>query len=306
VVGVRDGDLVLPYSASMLARVLATAGLATDEALAIAVDVGAALDRAGMAVADLDDVRAATAEHLRVGGQHETLRRLQVRWWIRSRRRPLVLAVGGTSGVGKSTVSRAAAEVLGIEAVLSTDLVRAVLRGTLHPDLVPALSGSSFSAARMFRSTLAGNPLLAAFEQQAALVGQATVPLVRRALKEGMQVVVNGVHLVPTLVDVPADWPVFSYALSVPDLDEHQRRFQARFARSDRDPQRYLSRIEAIRELDEHIVAQSRAAGIPVIESRELAQTVSELVGAICTDLDRAFAITPAATGRAPAASPSS
>lgn len=291
-VSVRDGDLVLPFAAPMLARVLAVTGLPTDRALVVAEQVGAVLVETGRGEVDLDDVRRTTAGVLESSDEHETLRRLRVRWWIRGHRHPLVLTVGGTSGVGKSTVSQAVAEVLGIEVVLSTDLVRAVLRGTLHPDLVPALSGSSFSAEKMFRSNLAGNPLLAAFEQQ-ALVGEATVPLLRRAIKEGMQVVLNGVHLVPNLVDIPPDWPVFRYVLTVPDLDEHERRFGARFATSDRDPQRYLDRIRAIRELDAHIVSQSRAAGIPVIESRALSQTVADTVGAVCTDLERAFSITP-------------
>ena len=36
-------------------------------------------------------------------------------------------------------------------------------------------------------------------------------------------------------------------------------------------------------------MSYSRAAGIPVIESRESAQTVFDLVGAIAADLERAF-----------------
>lgn len=288
---VVDGDLVLPYSAPMLARVLALAGLPTSGALDVAGRVGRVLESRGASPVDLADVREATAAELHADGEDEALRRLRVRWWLRSRRRPVVVAVGGTSGVGKSTVSRAAAQMLGIEAVLSTDLVRAVLRGTLHPGLVPALSDSSFSAQRMFRSNLEGNRLLAAFEQQAAIVSQASVFLVRRALKEGMQVMLNGVHLVPGLVDVPADWPLFSYVLTVPDLAEHERRFTARFLTSDRDPQQYVSRLHAIRELDEYIVAQSRRAGVRVIESRATTQTVSDLVGAIAADLDRVFGV---------------
>jgi len=288
---VVDGSLVLPYSAPMLARVLALSGLPTARALDVAERVGRALQSHRTSRVGLDDVRAATADALAAEGEHETLRRLRVRWWLRGQRRPVVVAVGGTSGVGKSTVSRGAAEMLGIEAVLSTDLVRAVLRGTLHPGLVPALSDSSFSAQRMFRSNLQGNRLLAAFEQQASIVSQASVFLVRRALKEGMQVMLSGVHLVPGLVDVPEDWPLFRYVLTVPDVAEHERRFEARFLTSDRDPAHYLARLAAIRELDDYIVAHSRRSGVTVVESRATEQTVSDLVGAIAADLDAAFGI---------------
>lgn len=288
---VRDGAHDLPFADGVLARTLIATGLPDAAAIEVAAQVGGVLYRGSTLVVDVEDVRAATGEVLAERGELEVLRRLRARWWLGATRQPVVIAIGGTSGVGKSTVAAGAARVLGIDGVLSTDLVRAVLRGTMNPDLIPALSGSSFSAQRMLRSNLEGNRLLLAFEQQAAIVEQASISLMRRALKEGMQLVLNGVHVVPGLVAVPEDWPVFGYVLTVPEVAEHERRFTARFATSDRDPQRYLSRIHAIRELDEYIVDHSRRAGIPVIESSDSAQTVYETVGAITSDLERTFTL---------------
>jgi 2-phosphoglycerate kinase len=288
---VREGRFALPFADSVLARTLVVTGLGVEEALDVAADVGGRLGADSSGVVDLDDVRHEAADVLAERGATEVLRRLRVRWWLRTTRQPVVIAIGGTSGVGKSTVSQSVAEVLGIERVLSTDLVRAVLRGTLNPDLIPALSESSFSAQRMLRSNLEGNPLLVAFEQQASIVAQASISLARRALKEGLQLVMNGVHVVPGLVSVPEDWPLFTYVLTVPEVDEHERRFVARFTTSQREPEHYLSRIQAIRELDEYIVDHSRRAGIPVIESSDSAQTVYETVGAITSDLERTFTL---------------
>ncbi|MGB9375360.1 MAG: hypothetical protein WCA82_14515 [Jiangellales bacterium] len=283
---VRDGALELPFADAILARTLIVTGLSTPAAVDVAADVASRLRPVTI---DIDEVRGLTAAVLQERGETEVLRRLRARWWLRSTRHPLVITVGGTSGVGKSTVSDRAAQILGIDRTFSTDLVRAVLRGTLNPGLIPALSESSFSAQRMLRSNLAGDPLLVAFEQQASIVAQASLSLVRRALKEGLQLVLNGVHLVPGLVNVPEDWDLFGYVLTVPDREEHERRFTARFASSDRDPQHYLERLAAIRDLDDYIVRHCRAAGIPVIESRAPEQTVFDLVGAIATDLERAF-----------------
>jgi 2-phosphoglycerate kinase len=288
VVHVRDGTLTLPFADATLARTLAVTGMDPEAAIAAAREVEAHLgtdDR----VVDVQDVRDITAGVLDLWGESEVLRRLRVRWWLRASHHPVVIAVGGTSGVGKSTVSHSVAQVLGIGRVLSTDLVRAVLRGTLHPDLIPALSESSFSAQRMLRSNLEGDPLLVAFEQQSSIVLEASVAMLRRALKEGLQVVFNGVHIVPGLVEVPPEWPLVTCVLTVPDLDEHERRFSARFATSDRDPQRYLSRLQAIRDLDAYIVQHCRRRGVPVIESRETDQTVSDVVGAIASQLEARF-----------------
>lgn len=288
-VTVRDGVVELPFADAVLARTLIVTGMGSADALDVSAEVAARLTRRGTSRVAVEDVRAEAAAALDERGEREVLRRLRARWWLRSARQPVVIAVGGTSGVGKSTVSQAAAQVLGIEKVLSTDLVRAVLRGTLNPDLIPALSESSFSAQRMLRSNLQGNPLLVAFEQQSSIVEQASLSLVRRALKEGLQLVVNGVHIVPGLVHIPPGWPMFAYVLTVPDPAEHERRFTARFATSDRNPEHYLSRLQAIRELDEYITGHSRQAGIPVIESRDTAQTVFDLVGAVAADLERSF-----------------
>jgi len=288
---VRDGTHELPFAVAVLARTLIVTGLPDATAVEVSAQVGALLHRRSTSVVGIEDVRTATGDVLAERGETEVLRRLRARWWLRATRQPVVIAIGGTSGVGKSSVAAGAADVLGIDQVLSTDLVRAVLRGTLNPDLIPALSESSFSAQRMLRSNTEGNRLLIAFEQQAAIVEQATVSLARRALKEGMQLVLEGVHVVPGLVAVPDGWPLFSYVLTVPDVSEHERRFTARFATSDRDPQHYLSRIRAIRELDEYIVAHSRHAGIPVIESTRPDRTVYEMVGAIASDLEGTFGL---------------
>lgn len=291
VVDVDDDGIVLPFAASILARDLVTAGMPTADALPLARRVGDELASHGQPVVSSAILGSETARQLAACGEYGVLRRLRVRWWMRTERVPVVIAIGGTSGSGKSTVSQEVAHRLGIDAVVSTDVVRAILRVTLHPEMLPALSESSFSAQRMFRSNLEGNRLLVAFEQQATIVSHAALGLVRRTIKEGHQLVLNGVHIVPGLVDVPADWPYFSYMLTVPDRDDHRRRFEARFATSDRPADYYQSRLAAIRELDDYLVGHSRRAGVPVVESVEFEQTVADLIDVIAMDLEKAFAI---------------
>jgi len=131
--------------------------------------------------------------------------------------------------------------------------------------------------------------LLIAFEQQASIVAGATMGLVRRVLKEGQQVMINGVHVVPGLVEIPPDWSVFGYVLTVSDPAEHERRFRQRFDTFNRDADHALSRMAAIRDLNDYIVAHSRAAGARIIESTTFDETVSALVGAMARDIDRVY-----------------
>lgn len=295
---VRKDAITTPFSAAALARTFRLSGMALEDSLALAGEAERMLAAPGTVPVrttaagpevDVEDLIAVACRVLVEAGQDETMRRLRVRWWIRRRRLPFVVAVGGTSGVGKSTVSQAAAKALGIDTVLSTDMVRAVLRVTLHPDLFPALSESSFSAQRMFRSNLEGNQLLVAFEQQASVVCTATMGLIRRVLKEGQQVMINGVHVVPGLFVVPKDWSVFNYVLTVSDPAEHERRFRQRFDTFNRNADHALARMSAIRDLDNYIVDHSRAAGAQMIESTSFEETVSALVGAMARDIDEAY-----------------
>lgn len=290
-VAISEGARSFPFSEVVLARSLTKAGLEATAAWDFAAEVGSQLRATKATTLDIDDLRYVIADYLDQHGLSSIRRRLRVRWWIRARRQPLVIAVGGSSGVGKSTVSQVAARRLGIDQVFSTDMVRSVVRATLNPGLLPALSGSSFSAEKMLRSNLEGNRLLWAFEQQATVVGAATVELSRRMIKEGLQVVINGVHIVPGLVEFPPEWPTFQYVLTVADIDEHRSRFESRMHSSSRPADDYVRRLEAIRELDAYIVAQCRAQGVPVVESTTFDATVLALVEAICSDLEARFDI---------------
>jgi 2-phosphoglycerate kinase len=294
-------DRRVPLSAGMIARWMMKAGMASDPA-----DVAAARVVRIIEDAHADAVRGTPAESpaptvrrdevfarisdvLLADELPEVERRVRIRRWVRTSGQPLVVAVGGSSGVGKSTVSAEAADRLGISVVISTDQVRAVIRSVVNADLLPALSQSSFSAAKMLRSNLTGNRLLFAFEEQARIVQHGTLALARRSVKEGQQLMVNGVHIVPGLLSVEPEFPLFSYVLTVGTAEEHRGRFIQRFLDGDRKPTEYLQRMDAIRELDEYIVEQCHRHGVAVITSTTFEGTVLALMDAAGADIEARF-----------------
>ena len=299
-------DRRVPLSQGMIARWMMKAGLESDPADLAAVRVVGIIEDARPPVADdarvpaatvrRDEVFARISDVLLADGMGDVERRVRVRRWMRTSGQPLVVAVGGSSGVGKSTVSQEVADRLGISVVISTDQVRAVIRSVIDPDLLPALSQSSFSAAKMLRSNLSGNRLLFAYEEQARIVQHGAVALARRSVKEGQQVMVNGVHIVPGLQPVEADFPMFTYVLTVGSSEEHRGRFIRRFLEGDRKPTEHLQRMEAIRELDEYIVEQCHRHGVQVITSTTFDGTVLALMDAVCRDLEARFDTHPVVT----------
>ncbi len=294
----------VPLSAGMIARWMMKAGMDSEAAEAAANEVveGLSVLHADEALASpdghtirRDEVFLAISNVLLAYGLVDVERRVRIRRWVRTSGQPFVVAIGGSSGVGKSTVSQEVADRLGISVVISTDQVRAVIRSVLAPDLLPALHQSSFSAAKMLRSNLTGNRLLFAFEEQARIVQHGAAALARRSVKEGQQVMINGVHVVPGLMEVEPALPLLTYVLTVASPEEHRGRFIRRFLEGDRKPTEYLERMDAIRELDDYIVEQCQRHGVPVIASTTFDQTVLAVMDAVSRDLEARFDTHPVA-----------
>ncbi len=289
-------DRRVPLSAGMIARWMMKGGLdstAADAAASVTVaDIVKAYAAESAGADDIirrDDVFAQISRVLLAEDLVDVERRVRIRRWVRTAGQPFVVAIGGSSGVGKSTVSAEVADRLGIGVVISTDQVRSVIRSVLAPDLLPALHQSSFSAAKMMLSNLSGNRLLFAFEEQARIVQHGTAALAVRSVKEGQQVLVNGVHIVPGLMQVDPELPLFTYVLTVAGPQEHRGRFIQRFLDGDRKPTAYLERMDAIRELDDYIVEQCHRHHVPVITSTTFEATVMAVTDVVSRDLEARF-----------------
>ena len=100
--------------------------------------------------------------------------------------RPLVVLLGGTTGVGKSTVATMLAGRLGITRVIATDVIRQVLRAFFSHEFMPSVHHSAFEAGG-----------IDGYTEQAEQVGTGIAAIVERAADEGKPVVVEGVHVVP-------------------------------------------------------------------------------------------------------------
>lgn len=95
--------------------------------------------------------------------------------------------------------------------------------------------------------------------------------------------VLEGVHLVPGMVELPPPQVAASafVVLAISDEDEHGRHFYARDEDSERPFSRYLERFDEIRRLQEAIVERAARAGVPVIENDDAdaaARIVADLV----------------------------
>ena len=203
--------------------------------------------------------------------------------------RPLVVLIGGATGVGKSTVATALATRLGITRVSSTDFIRQILRSVVAEAIAPELSRSSFELD--LGSGRDGARSHSEFERQAHEVLVGVRATIDRAVAEGTSIILEGIHLVPGLIDCPSDRHalVVAVVLQVEDEDDHEHRFAHRAQTSQRPAQRYGDGLGPIRALQGYFVASARRNGVPVIANRDENATVQSVLDVVLDAVDDAL-----------------
>jgi 2-phosphoglycerate kinase len=274
-------ELGLPYSRGLMARSLMAAGVAGHRAYALASRVHDELRDRGLDRIEVERLEALAVEMLGEEEGRESVQRLRRFQELRELDLPIMVFIGGATGTGKSTVATELAYRFGITRVTSTDFVRQTMRAFFSSDFMPSIHQSSFEARDAFPD--ADDPLEFGFLQQARNVLVGVRASSERALHEGWSLVLEGVHLVPGMVEMPSpEQAVCVYVvLSIDAEDEHVRHFHFRDEDSERPESRYLERFDDIRRLQEVIVARAQRYGVPVIENEDAdraARTVADLV----------------------------
>jgi 2-phosphoglycerate kinase len=275
------GELGLPYSRGLMARSLMAAGVAGHRAYALASRVGDELIERGRDTIEIERLEALAVEMLGEEEARDSIQRLKRYQELRELDLPIMVFIGGATGTGKSTVATELAYRFGITRVTSTDFVRQTMRAFFSRDFMPSIHQSSFEAGDAFPD--ADDSLETGFRDQARNVLVGVRASSERALEEGWSLVLEGVHLVPGMVELPRPELAVSVfvVLSIDDEDEHIRHFRFRDEDSERPESRYLERFGDIRRLQDIVVARAHRVGVPVIENEnadKAARTVADLV----------------------------
>jgi 2-phosphoglycerate kinase len=201
---------------------------------------------------------------------------------------PLVVLVGGATGTGKSTVATEVAHRLGITRVTSTDVVRQTMRAFFSREFMPSIHYSSFEAAPAVAEDEAeADAVLRGFLDQTRNVLVGVKAVLGRALEEGYSLALEGVHLVPGLLE-PVDGAVFCQVLlTIEDEDEHAAHFWTRDSEGLRPFDKYLKALPDIRRLQEHLVRRAVKTGVPVIDNTSVDATVDQVVELVLAEVER-------------------
>jgi 2-phosphoglycerate kinase len=213
---------------------------------------------------------------------------------------PIVLLIGGGTGTGKSAVATEIAYQLGITRVTSTDFIRQTIRAYFPPEAMPSIHYSSFEADAARVPAETGDPTLDGFLDQTRSVLVGVEASVERALTEGWSMVIEGIHLVPGLAPAQIDGALVVHAvMHIENEDVHRMRFHVRDSATGgvRAMDKYLSRFDEIRSIQEAIVDLAEKTGVPVIESTDPDRATNEVMGLVlsCAEGRPAVPVTPGA-----------
>ncbi len=204
---------------------------------------------------------------------------------------PLIVLIGGVTGAGKSTIASEVAYRMDIGRIQSTDMMREIIRAYLTPEAVPTLGYSSFEAWRGLptpadvQTSEVENPVISGFLSQFVTMKPALGAAIGRAVKERHDLIIEGVHIAPTLLDLShaqENGIVVRLMLATMEKAVLEKQLMRRGReKSGRQASRYLEHIDDIWELQSYLLSEADNGGIPIITNRNIETTVSEVMNLI-------------------------
>lgn len=273
-----------PFSVGVLAHSLETCAIPPEMALQGARMVLAKLKKTGHREIDHKALRRVIyrclSDHcsLAAADRYLSWRRFE------NSGRPLIILIGGTTGCGKSIISSELAYRLDISRHQSTDMMREIIRSYLSPQMLPTLGYSSFEAWRGLPVSVGEsgpsveNRVITGFLSQFAAMKLALEATIRRATEERHHLILEGVHVVPTELNLDVKE---GEAVIIPMMLASMKKelLQKQLKRRGREKHRrqashYLENLDDIWELQSWLLAEADRASIHIIENWYVEDTV--------------------------------
>ncbi len=274
----------VPFSKGLTANAIMASGLAPGRAYYVAADIEEHLVNEGKLEIQSSELRKIIYDFLNEKiGEHYA-----VNYWryisFSSLNKPLVVLMGGSTGVGKSTIATMLANRLSIVRIVSTDAIREIMRAFFSTELMPTIHTSSFDAEAALIHPLPPHvdPVVAGFREQSLSVLVGVRAIINRALTEGTHIIIEGAHIVPGFI-MPEQFPdafIVPLVITVDDEKLHRSHFYIREVETQgtRPFQRYVEHFENIRKIQDYILHLAKVTGVRTIESVDFDSTVSEVV----------------------------
>ncbi|MBR0059005.1 MAG: 2-phosphoglycerate kinase [Methanobrevibacter sp.] len=286
VVGNVDGNTYKePFSKGILARSLRISNLGLDEAHEIANEIEENLINENITEITVNDLVNYISRHL--NKIDSNISNKYVRWRsVRKSDEPLIILIGGASGVGTSSMAFELANRLGLKNIIGTDMIREVMRKIVSKELNPVIHKSSFDAYESIRTpAIRVDAVIEGFISHVDVVNVGIEAIIERSIKEGISTIIEGVHVVPGFIreDLLEKGNVIMFTLTVDDEETHKQRFYTRCRQPwvKRSLDHYMENFGIIRKTQNFLIDQAKIHNVHVINNADFRNTIDLMVNDI-------------------------
>ncbi|MBW7996882.1 MAG: hypothetical protein FVQ81_10025 [Candidatus Glassbacteria bacterium] len=280
---VSDGQEQEPFSRGILAQSLLAAGLGPEIAHEVAERMAVDFSERGVQKISRGQLRRHTYSKLRNDFGQEYARHYLLWRTLKGPDKPLILLFSGATGTGKSSLAVEIAHRLGITRVIGTDTIREIMRGMISRQLLPSVHESSYTVWKTLERPFGvkADPVISAFQEQAQRVNVGVRAIMRRAVKENLSMILEGVHI------LPSKWPdeladgsiIIQILICTTEEESHRNRF---ITRDEENPQRslekYLENFESIRKIQDALIENSAEQEIFVVDNVDFDDSVYKII----------------------------
>ena len=293
------------FSLSQYCQCLETIGLKADEARSVAETVSVHLLKRETRNIQSSYIAYFTYRLLRQSkdfGPAVALRWLIWRDFLNSGR-ALIFMIGGTAGCGKSTTATDLASRLNIVRTQSTDMLREVMRVMVPKHMQPLLHESSYTAWKKLPHSdnlqmKQEDLVVDGYCTQADIMSVAIIAVIKRALRENVSLILEGVHLHPAYVETlvkSKEAVVIPVMLGVLKRKKLQQRIKGRSTKvPQRRAEKYLKHFESIWWLQSYLLSEADRVGCTIIINDSRNDVLREIMLTTINKLAEDFDKTPA------------
>ncbi len=281
---ISDKKRGLPFSKGILASSISVTGLDIALSHRIAYDIEQYLLSNKILNIPMDELRSLVFRFIKESVDIECAEKYLLWQSVGKLKKPIILLIGGATGVGKSTLATILATRLNITRVASSDAIREVMRATVSDKLIRPLRGSSYNAYENLTLPPSGvNPVILGFREQVMAVIIGVEAIVSRSILEKNDIIIEGAHVVPGYIDCnlySKEAIIQQVVISVPDQEVHKEHFSKRTfeTQGSRPVKKYIEHIDKIHMIQKYIEELAKENKVPIIENYNLDNTVSSVL----------------------------
>lgn len=181
--------------------------------------------------------------------------------------KPVILFIGGTAGVGKTTIGKSVSEKYNIAHRMGTGFIREIVRNRIKKDENPAL----------FTYTFRSNNPVKTIHSQAKILRKDILGIIARAKKEGTSIIIEGNHLLPELYS-----GISGTKLILLKVSAKKKHIQMLNGKTHAKRKIGEKDIQNIRKIQEYLIKTGEKKKVVIIENESIPKTTN-LIGKYLT-----------------------